>query len=80
MNSLAKDSQLCSQARAIINRVVNYFAQLKMRSGGRGPLKEPWKPLVSDCDGFKTDFPKARFFSKPQNTRWMSSRYGSIYS
>ena len=35
-------------------------------SGGCSPLKEPRKPPVSDCDGFKTDFPKARFFSKPK--------------
>ena len=36
---MAKDSWLSSQERAIINRVVDYFSRLKMRSGGRGPLK-----------------------------------------
>ena len=56
---MAQDSRLCSQARALINRVVTYFAQLKMCSEGRGPLKEPQKPLVSDCDRFNTDFLKA---------------------
>ena len=36
--SMAEDSQMCSQARAIINKVVDYFVQLKMRSGGLGLL------------------------------------------
>ena len=36
---MAKNSRLCSQARAIINRTVDYFARLKMCSGGHGPLK-----------------------------------------
>ena len=31
--------RLCSQARAIVNKVVDYFAQLKMRIGGHGLLK-----------------------------------------
>ena len=39
VTSMEKDYWLCSQARAIINRVVDYFAQLKMRNTGRGPLK-----------------------------------------
>ena len=39
VTSMAKDSWLCSRARAIINRVVDYFVWLKMCSGGRGPLK-----------------------------------------
>ena len=34
-------------------RVADYFVRLKMRNGGRGPLKERRKPSVSDCDGFK---------------------------
>ena len=39
VTSTAKDGQLCSQARAIINRVVEDFAWLKVHSGGHGPLK-----------------------------------------
>ena len=36
---MVKDIRWCSQARGIINKVVSYFVRLKMRSGGRGPLK-----------------------------------------
>ena len=39
VTSMGKDSQFCFQTRAIINRIVDYFAQLKMRSGGRVTLK-----------------------------------------
>ena len=39
VTSMAKASRLYSQARTIINRVVDYLARLKMRSGGRGMLK-----------------------------------------
>ena len=41
--SVAKDKPLCSWARAISSRVVDYFAWLKMRSEGRGPLKRASK-------------------------------------
>ena len=37
--TMPKGKRLCSQARAIILSVYNYFAQLKKRGGGRGPLK-----------------------------------------
>ena len=36
---VAKDKWLCSQARAVISRVVDYFVWMKMHSGGRCPLK-----------------------------------------
>ena len=36
---VAKDKWLCSQARAVISRVVDYFVWMKMRSRGRCPLK-----------------------------------------
>ena len=39
VTSMAKDSRLCFQARATINKVVDYLARLKMRSGGCVTLK-----------------------------------------
>ena len=36
---MAKDKRLCSQARAVFNRNDDYFAQLKMCTGGRSLLK-----------------------------------------
>ena len=61
---MAEESWLCSRARSIINRDIDYFARLKMHSGGCGQLTRPpeQKPPVSDRDQFKTDFLKARLF------------------
>ena len=39
VTSMAKDKQLCFQARAIINKVVNNIVGLKTLSGSRGLLK-----------------------------------------
>ena len=39
VSSTGKDPQLCSQARAVINKVYDYFALLKMHSGGCGLLE-----------------------------------------
>ena len=36
---MPKGKRLCSQAKAIILSVFNYFAQLEKRGGGHGPLK-----------------------------------------
>ena len=37
MTSAEKHKRLCSQARAVINRVVGYLTRLKMRMKSRGP-------------------------------------------
>ena len=39
ITSMAKNTQLCSQAIVIINRVMDYFVWWKKCSGGSGPLK-----------------------------------------
>ena len=63
VTSTAKDKRLCSQARAIINRVVDYLARLKIRNGCRSPLK-PSKLPVSDCDELRWAFLKATNYVK----------------
>ena len=40
LTSIAKDTWLSSQARTIINRVVDYFARSKMGSGGPVPVEK----------------------------------------
>ena len=40
LTSTAKDKRSSSQARTIINRVVDYFAGLKMGSGGPVPVEK----------------------------------------
>ena len=44
VTSMAKGQRLCSRARAVTNRVVDYSARLKMRNRGRGPLKRTSEP------------------------------------
>ena len=81
VTSLVQDKWLCSQARAIINRVVDYFVWSKMCSGGHSLLKERWKPPVSDRNGlsFKTlAFLKPGFSESHKNMQKMSTKHGTI--
>ena len=49
-----------------------------MHNGSGGMLKERRKPPVSDRNGFKI-FPFRQAFLKPQNTRRMSTRRGTMH-
>ena len=58
-----KNQRFCFQARAVINRVVNYLARSIMRRGGRGALKGTNEAIGQWSRWFKTlAFVKTGFY------------------